>query len=114
MESFLQQIQYLLNNPKLGKVLDDGHKYIWETAKEFVEDYFSFWEEKTVAKHLRELEEKGLIISRQPFVSEWNRTKFYRINYENLELCLEVSKVHKHTPSEVDEDTPSLNESICT
>lgn len=80
----LQQIQYLTQNPKIGRILDDGQKYIWETAQEFSDNFFPFWKPRTISKHLRELEKLEYLISRQPLAADWNHTKFYRLNYELL------------------------------
>lgn len=103
----LQQIQYLLQLPKSGQVLDDNHKYIWNTAKDFAE-FFTFWQPETIAKHLRQLETDGLLISQQPRKSEWDRTKYYRINYDQLAMLLKLqSNVYARTGSILDEETVS-------
>ena len=103
----LQQIQYLLQLPKSGQVLDDGHKYIWNTAKDFAE-FFTFWQPETIAKHLRQLENDGVLISQQPRKSDWDRTKYYRINYDRLGVLLKLqSNVDERTGSILDANTAS-------
>jgi len=105
----LQQIQYLIALPHSGKVLDDGHKYIWNTSKDFVE-FFPFWKPDTIARHLRELEKQNFIISCQPLVSEWDRTKFYRINYVILSEFDAGSMLYDDTASIASPETDSIED----
>lgn len=85
----LQQIQYLLQQKHTGIVLEDGEKYIWNTAKDFHTNCFPFWEPDTIRKHLKKLENDGYLIAAQPFAKQRNQTKHYRINYAKLndDLC---------------------------
>jgi hypothetical protein len=96
----LQQIQYLIQLPNAGQVLDDGQKYIWNTAKDFTQ-FFPFWKPETIAKHLRQLETDGLLTSRQP--RRFDRTKYYRVNYEGLSsLLTPTSSMYADTQWDVD------------
>jgi hypothetical protein len=84
----LQQIQWLLTGGRSGRELSDGNKWIWKTAKDFAEEYFKFWKPDTIRKHLAGLERTGILLSCQANRKEWDRTKYYRINYEKLEALL--------------------------
>lgn len=75
----LQQIHYLCQSPRGGKLLDDGQKWTWQTYDEMVAEYFPFWSAKTVQRHILKLEKDGYLLSRRPNQTEWDATKFYRI-----------------------------------
>jgi hypothetical protein len=99
----LQQIQYLIQLPNSGQTLDDGHKYIWNTAKDFTA-FFPFWKPETIAKHLRLLESEQWLITCQP--RNFNRIKYYRINYDRFDSVLKLqSNVYDDTDWNVDADT---------
>jgi hypothetical protein len=99
----LQQIQYLSQLPNSGEVLDDGYKYIWNTAKDFT-TFFPFWKAETIAKHLRLLENDKWLIACQP--RNFNRIKYYRINYDRFDDVSKLqSNVYDDTDWKVDADT---------
>lgn len=81
----LQQIHFLLNLPNSG-IEEDGEHWVYGTYEQWCEDYFPFWSSRTLAKHIRMLEDSGYIISTQIKASDWDRTKYYRINYEKFFL----------------------------
>lgn len=114
----IQQIHYLCQQPKSGKVLQDGKKYIWNSYEEWIENYFPFWSKPTVIKHFTELEESGLIIAQQPNKHKFDHTKYYRVCYSKLLSLLEstdsketiLSDGKETIPSDSKEPLPSLNE----
>jgi hypothetical protein len=89
----LQQIHYLWSQ-KRGGVIIEGEKYIYNSAREWVEDYFTFWKTvnkktgkvsgDTVSKHLQWLENEGYLIVKQPNKGTGDMTKYSRIDYEFL------------------------------
>ena len=79
----LQQLHFALNMPKSGRIVD-GHKYVYNTYETWQADWFPFWEPRTVRHHFTILEKENLVISIQPNTPKGDRTKFYRINYEEF------------------------------
>ncbi len=78
----LQQIYYACHQPRSGRVLDDGYKWVWNTYKDWHNDYLPFLSERQIRRHILELEEKGFLKSCQANKADWDRTKYYRINYD--------------------------------
>ena len=81
----LQQIHWLSMQPNSGKVID-GERWVYGTYDEWCVDYFTMWSPHTLAKHVRKLEELGVLISAQLKAHEHDHTKFYRVNYEHESL----------------------------
>lgn len=79
----LQQLHYWLNNKSTGIEID-GHKWVYNTYKEWHEN-FPFWSEKTIQRTFQRLEEEGIIISRQYNRKNWDGTKYYRIDYDKFD-----------------------------
>jgi hypothetical protein len=76
----LQQLHYLLRNPKNGRTIDGVH-YIYNTYPEW-QKCFPFWSVPTVKRILRELEKMKLVLSIQPDRHDYNQRKYYTINYK--------------------------------
>lgn len=85
--AILQQIHFLANGPKSGVVID-GEKWVYNTYKQWVADFFPFWAERTIRAHFTRLEKDGLLISCRPRQKNWDTTKYYRINHEKLDTLL--------------------------
>lgn len=102
----LQQIHYHLESPKSGKVIE-GFKWIWNTYEEWAEE-FTFWEPRTIRKWMAKLEEDGLIITAQFDKADWNRRKYYRIDYDVFNVKTGASKRHDDDTSEILEDDSTM------
>jgi DNA-binding PadR family transcriptional regulator len=87
----LQQIQYWLST---SQNVIDGKKWIYNTINQWVEQ-FPFLSRSTVQRTLRNLEKKGLIESKQIKKENWDRTKWYTINYDNVNLLIGSSVHHR-------------------
>lgn len=83
----LQQIHWLSRQPNSGTWADGLH-WIWGTYDDWCRDYFPMWSPHTLAKHIRNLEATGVLISAQLRAHEHDRTKFYRIDYDSLHSIL--------------------------
>ena len=79
----LQQLHYWLENPKVGKVID-GIKWVYNTYGAWKEN-FPFWSEHTIQRAIKNLEQLNLVISEQKERESYDRQKYYRINYAELE-----------------------------
>lgn len=86
----LQQIHYWLNNGKAGEFIN-GHKWVYNSYQKWQEDNFSFWSVDGVKKIFLRLEEMGLLVSAQLSDNPWDKTKYYRIDYEKLDSLMSPS-----------------------
>lgn len=77
----LQQLHYWIGNSK-GGVEMDGERWTYNTYEEWQEDNFPFWSVRTVQRVFLNLEELGLVISKQE--ASYDRKKYYRVHYANL------------------------------
>lgn len=77
---FLQQLNYLLQDPRNGKVVN-GVRYIYNTYAEWKSQYFRFWSETTIKRIIRNLENLGLVKSVQAEKTDYDHRKFYVIDY---------------------------------
>ncbi|MDP4107129.1 MAG: conserved phage C-terminal domain-containing protein [Bacillota bacterium] len=83
----LQQINYWLT--KKGAHVIEGRKWIYNTYQEW-QKQFPFWSETTIKRSFLKLEKQGLLISGNWNALKMDKTKWYTINYEKLDL-LELS-----------------------
>lgn len=77
----LQQIHYWLRKSNNVK---DGHKWIYNSMPNW-QKQFNFWSLPTVKRVFRSLEKQGLIITANYNKAGFDKTKWYRINYEKLQ-----------------------------
>jgi hypothetical protein len=80
-----QQLCWLHKNPDLGKILDDGQKYIFNAYREWQEKHFPFWSVPTLERAFALLEKQKRIASKQPDGRE-SRRKYYRPLPESINL----------------------------
>jgi uncharacterized phage protein (TIGR02220 family) len=79
----LQQIHYWLT--KKGAHVIEGRKWIYNTYQEW-QKQFPFWSDTTIKRSFLNLEKQGLLISGNWNTFKMDKTKWYTINYEKLEL----------------------------
>jgi len=79
----LQQIQYWLNNPKVGKEAG-GRKWIRNTVEEWHKQ-FPWIASKTVQRYLKDLEDKKILLTKNLNKLKFDRTKWYAIDYNELD-----------------------------
>lgn len=80
----LQQIHYICQQPKSGTILGDGEKWTWNSYREWQEEYFPFWTEANIQKHILKLEKEGYLLACQPYLENGNATKSYRVNIQKI------------------------------
>lgn len=73
----LQFLNFVRSEDSDGKVLEDGHRYCYNTYADWKKLY-PFISERTLQRTLTSMEEKALICSKQP--DGYNRQKYYRIS----------------------------------
>lgn len=76
----LQQIHYWLLK---SKNVRDGHKWIYNSFPEWHKQ-FPFWSEITIKRTFNSLEKQGLLITGNYNKAKFDRTKWYRIDYDKL------------------------------
>lgn len=77
----LQQIHYWLRKSNNVK---DSHKWIYNSMTNW-QKQFSFWSLPTVKRVFSSLEKQGLLITANYNKAGFDKTKWYRINYEKLQ-----------------------------
>lgn len=81
----LQQIHYWLEiNRKAKKNFINGFYWTYNTYNQWQEQ-FPFWSTSTIKRTISNLEKLGLIISENHNTLKIDRTKWYRIDYANLD-----------------------------
>lgn len=78
----LQQMHYWLTN---SKHYHDGCKWIYNTYKDWKEQ-FPFWSDRTIRRTITSLENQKLIITGNYNKAGFDKTKWYSVDYEMLEL----------------------------
>jgi DnaD/phage-associated family protein len=78
----LQQLHYWLND---SNHFHEGHKWIYNTYGSWKEQ-FPFWSDKTIRRIITKLENQGLIVSGNFNKLGIDKTKWYRIDYEKLQI----------------------------
>ena len=76
----LQQIHFRL---RISKNERDGYRWVYNTQAEWQEQ-FPFWSLATVKRTLASLRDKGLIVTDAYNRSPFDRTTWYRIDYDKL------------------------------
>lgn len=79
----LQQVYFLLQGSHNGRVLEDGERYIFNTYEQW-EEHFPWWGARTIQRVFLALEQRHLLISKQP-EGVMSRRKYYRVNYGAVE-----------------------------
>ena len=99
----LQQIQYWTEkNEAKNNNFRDGHFWVFNTVPEWQEQ-FSFWCTRTIERTLAKLEKDGLLIVGNFNLKRYDRTKWYRIDYDKLENTVNPKPKEPQEP----QDTPS-------
>lgn len=111
----LQQLHYWLEN-KFAGVERDGLKWIYNTYETWQEDNFPFWSIRTIQRVFLSLEKMGLVISAQFDKENYDRRKYYRIDYtvlgtledDKLALSEDANLARSLNESETTTETTSL------
>lgn len=91
----LQQFNYwIVKNQKRNKNFHDGRYWTYNTYSEWHEQ-FPFWGESTVRRLIGELEKKGILVSGNYNETKYDRTKWYSIDYDQLEI-IRVAAMKKY------------------
>lgn len=77
----LQQIHYWLQK---SKNIEAGHKWIYNTYNAW-QKQFPFWSIPTIRRTITSLEKQGVIVTGNFNKAGFDKTKWYRIDYQKLE-----------------------------
>lgn len=84
----LQQIHYWTEkNEELGRNLKDGHYWVYNTFESWGKQ-FKWIGVRTIKKLIKELEDDGYLITGTFNKSSFDHTKWYRINYDKVDVLL--------------------------
>lgn len=84
----VQQIYYWLTiNEGKGSNFEDGYYWTFNSIGRW-QKQFPFWSKKTIERALRKVEKSGIVVSGCYNKRSFDRTKWYRIDYDRLiEVC---------------------------
>ncbi|MFW5795471.1 MAG: hypothetical protein ACOCV1_08320 [Bacillota bacterium] len=98
---FVQQIHFLTQTKQQNNDIytyKNGDMWVYNTINEWHKNYFSFMSKSTLKRVIKNCEKEGYIISTDEFnKSEYDKTKWYRINYEK------ISEIQKEIEKEIEE-----------
>ncbi|MED3782831.1 DnaD domain protein [Geobacillus stearothermophilus] len=77
----LQQLHYWIQESNNER---DGHRWVYNTYEDW-QKQFPFWSIRTIRRTIKNLENKGIVISDYLNSMKIDKTKWYRIDYERLE-----------------------------
>jgi DNA-binding Lrp family transcriptional regulator/DNA-binding PadR family transcriptional regulator len=106
----LNQIDYWLEkNKESGKNIYDGLCWVFNTYDNWKKSNFSFLSESTIYRAIKKLEKAKLIFTTSKYNKKrYDKTKWYSINYEEVEKLLEKAT------SQIDERLSELPEQNST
>lgn len=92
----LQQIHYWLQR---SNNVEEGHRWVFNSVKNW-QKQFPWMKERTVQRYLRDLCDMGLLITGNFNKANFDRTKWYRIDYDALDKLVQ-SKCTNSTNGDV-------------
>jgi len=63
----------------------DGRWWVYNSYEQWRRDNFGFWSKRTIQRHINMLEEKGVLISGEFNKSTGDRTKWYTIDFDEMD-----------------------------
>lgn len=102
----LQQFHYWLQR---SKNVRDGNKWIYNSISEW-QKQFPFWSKDTVKRAINSLEKQGCLIVGNYNKAKFDKTKWYRINYDSL--C--TNRMGQNAPTSSAECTNGLGQNAPT
>lgn len=89
---FIQQLHYLLT---ISTNQVDGHIWVYNSARQWHDDNFPFWDTRTIQRIIADLEKDKILVSGKYNRLKIDRTKWYRLDYERLRIITEKLKPRK-------------------
>jgi len=114
----LQQVHYwVVTNQRAERNQFDGHFWTYNTVKGWSEQFSFVWSESTIKRIFARLEKRGLLVSGRFNKSNIDRTKWYRVDYDQLDQLLQWAILNEWRTGQVDtmqslKLTPSAHERV--
>lgn len=83
----LQQLHYWLQ--RTNNVQEDGYKWVYNSMDDWLKQFPWLGDRNRVSKYFKELEKLGLVVTGNFNKFKFDRTKWYRIDYDALEKFAE-------------------------
>ena len=100
----LQQLHYWLS--RTNNVQSDGHKWIYNSMADWLKQFPWIRSRSTLSNYFNDLEERGLVVTGNFNKAKFDKTKWYRINYDAL-TDLEQRLSENQSSNDQNLDTPS-------
>lgn len=110
----LQQVQYWCeHNEEAGRNFRDGHFWVYNSFPEW-QKQFPWWCEKTVKTIFSKLEKRNLLITANYNRLSMDRTKWYRVNHEELDAITDSpsGKIYPMDRVDITRPLPEINTEI--
>ncbi len=99
----LQQVHYwVVTNQRAERNQFDGYFWTYNTVKAWAEQFSFVWSESTIKRIFSRLERRGLLVSSRFNKSNIDRTKWYRVDYEQLDRLLQWAILNEWRTGQVD------------
>lgn len=97
----LQQVHYwVVTNQRANRNENGGYFWTYNTFKAWAEQFSFLWSESTLKRIFARLEKRGFLVSGRFNKSNIDRTKWYRVNYEELNrLCQSDPSIVSNWPN---------------
>lgn len=109
----LQQVHYWIDGNKKRKInFKNGRYWTYNTYEKWQQDNFPFWSTRTVERVFKKLEDSRLVISGSFNQSKTDRTKWYTVNYEQLEYIEKSLNEASRQDDEMHNDASRQNDGM--
>ena len=103
----MQQIHYL-TIASWDSIEISGRKWIGLSIKDWIGFYFGFWSISTLRRIFEKLEDKNLVQSKKPKETQRDTTKFYAINYKELDLLILENPIVQNEQTRIVQNEQSI------
>jgi hypothetical protein len=81
----LQQVHYWVKiNARSHRNKRLGYYWMYNTYEQWQKDNFPFWSKGTIKRTIHQLEDRHLLVGERLDKNPFNRTKWYRVDYDVL------------------------------
>lgn len=102
----LQQLHYWLS--RTNNVQSDGHKWIYNSMADWLKQFPWINSRNTLSGYFNDLEKRGLVITGNFNKVKFDKTKWYRINYDALtDLEQRLSEKHSSNAQKLSNGMPN-------
>jgi hypothetical protein len=97
----IQQIRYWMKNYRLAENklpsedrlhYERGRWWVYNTYEQWQRDNFGFWSQRTIQRQINKLESIGVLLSAEFNQSSGDRTKWYTIDFDKMDILVEQAQ----------------------